>query len=87
MHQTLVSCRCPAKFAKADLIKDLSRTVISSKIERDAANTANYNSKQILTEVNVGQKYMLYTETREGMLANRMRGPSSQRSTPKLVVS
>ena len=34
---------------KADLIKDLSRTVISSKIERDAANTANYNSKQILT--------------------------------------
>ena len=33
----------------ADLIKDLSRTVISSKIERDAANTANYNSKQILT--------------------------------------
>ena len=60
---------------KADLLKDLSATVADMKMKRDAANTAAYNNKQLVTDISVGDYCMLFTETREGKLANRMQGP------------
>eukprot|EP00935_MAST-01C_sp_MAST-1C-sp1_P001326 g1326.t1 len=60
---------------KANLLKDLTSTIADMKMKRDAANTAAYNSKQLVTDMAVGDYCMLFTDTREGKLANRMQGP------------
>eukprot|EP00935_MAST-01C_sp_MAST-1C-sp1_P002348 g2348.t1 len=60
---------------RVELMKGITEFVTKLQMEKRAINAKQYNRKQLVTDFKEGDLVMLWTATRVGKLAERLRGP------------